>query len=76
MGLVKFGKDQSVDAVIPHKASNRIGPVLPNTASKIAGYAGIKRTIASARKDVNTRAFLRRHANQWALGPRVRGDDA
>ena len=49
-GLVKFGKDQAGDAVVPDKAGNRIRPMLPNTASKVGRYANVERTVASARK--------------------------
>src|SRR5690242_14586241 len=49
-GLVEFGKDQSIDAVIPHKASNRIRPMLPDTTRKVGGYADIERIVALAGK--------------------------
>src|SRR5439155_9978914 len=58
-GLVEFGKDQSIDAVIPHKASNRSRPMLPDTTRKVGGYADIERTIALAGENVDARTFWR-----------------
>src|SRR5437867_1082925 len=57
--LVKFGKAQPADAVVPYKAGDRVRQMLPNTASKIGGNADIQRTVASAGEDVHARAFLR-----------------
>jgi hypothetical protein len=74
-GLVKFGEDQVVDAVVSHKAGNRIRPMLPNAASEIGRYTDIERTVASAGKNVHTRTFLRHPMTSAALGPRFRGDD-
>src|SRR5712671_130746 len=72
-GLVKFGKDQPVDAVVPDKAGNRIRPMLPNTASKIGRYANVERTVASARQDVHAWAFLRHSTRQRPWVPAFAG---
>ena len=74
-GLVKFGKDQPVDAVVPYKAGNSVRPVVPNAASKIRGYADIERTIASARKHVHARMLFGHPTNLWPWVPAFRGDD-
>jgi len=68
-GLVKFGKDQPIDAVVPHEAGYLIQPMFPDATSKISGYADIKRTIASAREDVHARRFLRHPMKRWPWVP-------
>ena len=72
-GLVKFGKDEPIDAVILHKADNRIRPMLPNTTCNVGGYANVKRTVALAGKNVNTRAFWRHRMEQWPWVPAFAG---
>src|SRR5215467_4480830 len=72
-GPVKFGKDQPVDSVVLHKAGHCIRPMLPDAANEIVGDAGIKRTVAFARKDIDARAVLHHSRNQWPWVPAFAG---
>ena len=69
-------------SVIPNKSADGIRTMLPSTASNITCHTDIKRTIALAGKDVDTRtphihAAIDRPLFMpgQALGPRFRGDD-
>src|SRR5712691_6292980 len=55
--VVKFEIDKSVHVVSCGKSFDNARLVQPNSASKIAGYPDIKRSIAIACKKVNTRLF-------------------
>jgi hypothetical protein len=41
-GVMKFGKDQPMDSILPDKAGRRIRPVLPDAKHEVAGHADLK----------------------------------
>jgi hypothetical protein len=61
-----------VDPVVLNKAGYRIRPMLVDAEHQVAGHADIKRSIASARKDVDAWALLD-HVPCRGLGPAFAG---